>query len=287
MRKDKGIALILAIIVVTMVSLLLTSYVAITISERKRVEHESAAASAEYIARAGLEKAFFDLSCEYEKDRDWINDDTINGRIINDDGNGTLEAGEGMPAFNLGAQTEAPNERSNYQRFYINVGFPDAVAPIGNYTVDIAFVNNAADTAFLSNRLWVRSTGIATATGDTVTLAQLARVKRVALVETDAGTGDLVEIERLYDYVDDPSGSAVDDAATAGANHEIRISGSTLDQDVAVDKSVTIKGGYGFDFTDGSRDTSKNVSTLTDSGLAPMVTLSGSGTVTMGGVRIE
>ena len=136
-------------------------------------------------------------------------------------------------------------------------------------------MNNVADTAFLSNRLWVRSTGTVTVTGDTVTLTQLARVKRVKNITIDGGLG------RLYDTLEPAE-------TEASAGHELRISGDTLDEDVTIGgKNVTIKGGYGFDFSDGSRDTSKNVSTLTDSGLAPMVTLSGAGTVIMGGVRIE
>lgn len=274
-KNEKGIALILAIIVVTMVSLLLTSYVAMTISERKRVEHESAAASAEYIARAGLERAFFDLSCEYEKDRDWINENRINGRIINNqNGDDIVDAGEGMPAFNLGAQTEAPGERSDYQDFYgtdaSRIAFAD-----GTYWVEIAFVNNTTDDAFLANRLWVRSTGTVTATGGTVTLTQLARVKRVKNITIDGGLG------RLYDTLDPAE-------TEANTGDELRITGDILDEDVTIGgKNVTIKGGYGYDFSDGSRDTSKNVSTLKDSGAAPVVTLSGAGTVIMGGVRIE
>ena len=266
MRKDKGIALILAIIVVTMVSLLLTSYVAITISERKRVEHELAAGSAEYIARAGLEKAFFDLSCEYEKDRSWINGGASNK--IN-----------GVDAFvpTILSGSQDPTNRSDYQNFYPNppIAFAD-----GGYTVEIAFVNNATDTAFLPNRLWVRSTGTVYAPDgvtvmDRVTLTQLARVKRVKNITIDGGLG------RLYDTLDPAE-------TEANTGDELRITGDILDEDVTIGgKNVTIKGGYGFDFTDGSRDTSKNVSVLTDSGVAPMVTLSGSGTVTMGGVRIE
>lgn len=280
-RKDKGIALILAIIVVTMVSLLLTSYVAMTVSERKRVEHEMAAGSAEYIARAGLERAFFDLSCEYEKDRSWINggvSNTING------------VPAVVPAIVVGT------DRSNYQNFYPNppIAFAD-----GGYTVEIAFVNNVDDTAFLASRLWVRATGTVTATGDSVTLTQLARVRLVALVETDATTGDLLQTVRLYDTLDNPGDSLVDNPeaehhfpADPNIEREIRISGAELDENVLIDAltagdNLVIKGGYGYDFTDGSRDTSKNVSTLKDSGAAPVVTLSGAGTVIMGGVRIE
>jgi len=273
-NNKKGIALITAIIVVSMVSLMLTSYIATVIAERKRVEHETATASAEYIARAGLEKTFIDLSCEYEKDGSWIDDNTINERIIDDNGNGVLNAGEGMPL----PTANVDPDMSDYQRFYGTPAVPLAFAG-GNYEVWIAFVKNTAGNAFKDNRLWVKATGrvldTAGNTIDEVTLTQLARVRRVKNITIDTGLG------RLYDYLDPAEGEA-------NSGNEIRIIGATLDEDVTIaNKTITIRGGYGYDFSDGSRDTSANRTTLKDSAGGSVVDISGTGTVTMGGVRIE
>lgn len=282
-KGNKGMALILSIVVVTMVSVLLVSYVATVINEKKRIEHELSAGSAEYIAKAGLERTFLDLSCEHDRDEDWVD-----GGVDPNPQNEINGIAASVPT--IGTGTEDPLNRSDYQDFHTAVNFPDVATPTGNYTVQIAFVNNAADSAFRENRLWVRSIGTVTATGDSVTLEQLATIQAVALVEVD-GSGDLVEIERLYGTLDDPSDSLVDDAMAIAANHEIRIAGATLDEDVTIDPgggTLIIKGGYGYDFTDGSRDTSAHISILEDSaGADTVVTISGSGTVEMGGVRIE
>lgn len=278
----------MAVIVVVMVSLLLTTYVAMTISERKRIEHEAAGASAEYIAKAGLERVFFDLASEYEKDKSWINGNTINGVIINGTSNDTLDTtldlGEGMPTFNLTAQTEAPNERSNYQKFYTGVNFPNATASVGNYTVNISFLNNANDTAFMPNKLWVCSTGTVNATNDSITLTQLARNMPVARGNITGAPTPEFAINKTYDYLDQAGNSAVLEWV---APDEIRIAPAIINGTVNITggSGLIIKGGYDFDFTNASRNTDEHQSILT-SATEPVVNITG-GTVVMGGVRIE
>lgn len=278
LKNQRGIALILAIIVVTMVSILLTSYVAVVISEKRRTEHETAIASANYIARAGLEQAFFDLSAEYGKDTNWTDDDRINDIIINDlNGNGVVDAGEGMPDI-----TDGDNNQTTYQLFYNNVPFSD-----GAYTAEISFLKQdcPVSCAFRLNRLWVRSSGTVTSTGDTVTLTQVAKVRPVKNVTQEI-------LYDTLDYNDVVPESAVDTAASAAMQNEIRIAGEILSSEaisinipnIVVGDDLVITGGYGYDFTDGSRDPSLNQSIIKGS-----LVISGdaAATVRMGGVTIE
>lgn len=293
MRKDKGIALILAVIVVTMVSALLTGYVVMTISDRKRAEHEMAAGSAEYIARAGLERAFIDLSCEYEKDKSWADGTggAANGTVANPNNKiNRVAAAVPSPSSPGTDPDDIGDMRSDYQNFYVDVDFPDVANSAGKYTVKIAFARPSSGYgAFIPSRLWVRSTGTVYnpdgSIKDKVTLTQLARVKPLALVEVVPATKALVEIESFHDTLDSPfySPTAVDDPMAATNDHEIRISGETLaTESVTIGQGVTIKGGYSYNFSDASRDTGSNRSIITGS-----VTISGAGTTTMGGVRIE
>jgi len=182
-------------------------------------------------------------------------------------------------------------KRSDYKKLYSNVSFPDSTSPTGTYSVDIAFVKLNSST-FSPNSIWVKATGNFIENGailDSITLTQFARVKTVALVEIDPLTGAFVKIERLYNSLDQPGDSAVDNAMAATNDHEIRISGEDLDEDVTIvpGSILTIKGGYGYDFSDASRDTYNNISKLKDTAADPAVTISGTGTVIMGGVRIE
>lgn len=297
-KNSKGIALISALIIITLVSILLTSYVAVTISEKNRIKHQTNAASAEYIARAGLEWAFLDLSCEYNKDGDWTDDNTINNRVINasnydfvvDPGEGMLDATDIVSFSNdddKDGDNLPPETQSNYVPFYLATPFSD-----GEYAVDIAFIATDPDNCpgpgctFKNGRLLVRSTGTVTQTADSVTLIQLARGKPIKNMDIDGGAG------RLYDVLDalPPLESAVD---TAEPNNRIRIAGARIDGDVLIDnllagETLRIQGGYGYSFTDGSRDTTANQSILEDTvGGNEVIRISGSGKVIMGGVRIE
>ncbi|MDP1853636.1 MAG: hypothetical protein Q8L26_05495 [Candidatus Omnitrophota bacterium] len=292
-KNNKGMALIMAIIVVTMVSALLTAYVAMTISERKRAEHEMATGSAEYIARAGLEQAFIDLSCEYDKDKSWADGTggAANGTVANSNNKINRVAAAVPSPSSAGTDPDDPSDiRSDYQDFYVDVDFPDAANSVGKYTVKIAFGKTVASAnTFVPGRLWVRSTGkVYNSDGsikDQVTLTQLARIKSLALVKVIPATRAFVEIERLHDTLDSPleSPSAVDNLTAATNDHEIRISAETLTwENVTIGQGVTIKGGYSYNFTDASRNTGLNRSIITGS-----VTISGAGTSTMGGVGIQ
>lgn len=293
--NQKGIGLIGAIIVIMMVSIMLTGYIATVISERQRVVHEAAAASAEYVARAGLEKAFFDLSCEYDRDRSWLDDTTINGIGI-DGGSGVPDAASSTSYSNDDdgdGDNIAPEAQSNYVPFYPESSFDDG-QPLGggeyngDYRLWVAFVTEdsaqcpGSSCAFKDNRVWVKSTGrlkdTAGNTIDEVTLTQLAKVKPVKNITQGL----------LYDTLDYTNASPKSAVDSADSSDEIRVSGTVLDEDVTIaDKTLTIRGGYGYDFSDGSRDTSLNDTTLKDSAGGSTVDISGAGTITMGGVRIE
>ena len=310
-RQQRGIALITAIIVVSMVSIMLTTYVATVIMERKRVTHETATASAEYIARAGLEKAFIDLSSEHDRDQTWVEVDSSTGIYPNL--NNRIDAiAAAVPDPTL---TDTFNDgyeiRSDFQEFYPETNFDDGQAfGEGDYRVWVAFATNAASGGptcpsggcdFREGRIWVKSTGRIKDdndnTVDEVTITQIAKVSAVALVEVDdtAPGRPLVEIEEEYGTIDYPTNSAEANPAARTSDHELRVSGASLDEDVDITmgagETLMIRGGYGYDFSDGSRDTSLNNTTLLDASGAPtVVTISGgdsSSIVTMGGIRIE
>lgn len=275
LKHEKGVALISAIIVITMVSIMLTTYVALTINERQRVERQSIMVSAEYIARAGLEQAFLDLSCEYGRDGDWSNNNPpfeINGKLIN----GGVVVDPASAVFS----EDVDKKRSNYVMFYNWTDFSGD--SLTQYKIEIAFAAEipancpGASCAFLPNRLWVKSTGkIKDSAGNTldeVALVQIASIGRVKNITLD----------RIYNKLTPAE-------TEANAGDEIRIAAARLKEGAAgitIDKTLIIKGGYGTDFSDGSRDTTTNFSII-DNSLGTAVTISGSAVVTMGGVRIE
>ncbi|MFQ5680577.1 MAG: hypothetical protein ACE5GG_00765 [Candidatus Omnitrophota bacterium] len=298
--KEKGVALILAISVVTVISILLTGYVAVTISERNRAQHNVAGGAAYYIAQAGAEQVFFDLAAEIDKDGDWSDDHRINQRIINDSNNdGALDsgAGEGMPDPTSSGSFESsspPQQRSKYVPFYSNVSFGGG-SSAGAYDVDIAFVTDGPDSCpgssckFRPNLLWVRAKGVHQS-GETITLKHLANGRKSVKNQT------LTILYNSLDRNNTRPDSAVDTAAANSVPNELRIATAKIDEpvtininDISMSSSVdmTIFGGYGPDFNNGSRNPASNISLLKNSRGGAVVTISGSGTVIMGGIRIE
>jgi hypothetical protein len=285
-NNNKGVVLLITIIIVSLASVLLVSYLATVVSEKRRVEHETSAGIVHYIAQAGLEQTFLDLNLEHDGDGSWVNGgagNTING----------VSAAVPACVGNTCGYTDdgqSGSIHSDYQNFYVDVDFP-GTDPLGTYTVEIAFVNNTTDTAFLGSRLWVRSTGTESATGDSVSLIQIAKVRMVK----NETLGILYD---TLDYQDDPpASSAVDNALGESTPNEIRIAGTSLDEDVTIVMSdisgdsgadLTIKGGYNYDFEETTRNPASITSLLRDTtGGDTVVTVSGSGTLVIGGVDIQ
>lgn len=128
MKENRGVALIVAFIVITVLIIIGATFLSRSIYEKRAADKERDIAKARYIAEAGLERALFDLKQDYITDTipplSWADGD-INGMAVDPLG-GTIPYGTTTPDNQLGG--------GSYVVTLSNIGTDEAtVSSTGTY----------------------------------------------------------------------------------------------------------------------------------------------------------
>jgi hypothetical protein len=133
---EKGVILVVVLMLIIVVSIYLPAYVTWTIWDQRSLIREQKAEDARAIAQAGLNRAVLDLSLD---NGSWL-DGEINGHPVH--------------AYDS-------NKPNDFYPLYTGTFYSGAL-PIGSYAVEIRYLYNAATSSFYDKRMWIRSRGTIT-----------------------------------------------------------------------------------------------------------------------------
>lgn len=224
-RNEKGVILIVALIVIITVSIYLPAYVTWTIWDQRSLIRQQRAEEAKALAQAGLNRAVLDL---YMDTGSWLDGD-INGNQVVDPADGDGRPDLGNP--------------DRFYPIYWTLGSADWTLGDNNHivNVEIDYLQNCPGGScigFFDKRMRLRSTGRVTGTLGTLASVTLEEYVNYYVVKNITWTPP----DRFYASLQ----QAINEAQGAGRNNDtVGITATALTENITINSNNwTIQGCY-------------------------------------------